>query len=550
MKKFAHIVAAAGFILAGVLPLHAGPLFDVQNGTWVVTEEVNGQPGRGMAMDVQDGILVVQVYNYEKSGQPTFHLTSGAIVEGKFTGTLMKYRGGRYFGSGPLEAVPDGSAGDVEIQFSTATSGTIQLPGEPPVPISRFKFDQIAPGQLTAHGRNELWYVAELDRSNGNKPINAWLLAPESYEGGSGITVGSPLKGSVDFSPCTVHAIYPHTLTCDVKLGSVAGTNDAAPAYIRNATQVTIEINKQFEGMTGNIKYSYTPPISPIRPETHTNRLVGMRMMTTHLGRVQQNVWTPRGFYRDKPYHYAPDPGTWVVSQELNGKPGRGMAIDVQDNVLVMQVYDYERSGAPTFHLGVGFFSEGKAAVRLTRYEGGRYFGGPPLVGVEVADLGEVKLSFDSPTTGQVQFPGESPVTIQRFEFGWDTSRPEILLGQWVFWERSAEKFTAIDLTSVKGNAAVGTVIGTNKTVQCRFEKTDQGTVRCTDPVVISPSPQEYYTFDYRFAPVNGRALGGSMNIANRQPVEGAYGDLFVLHAKNRWGTLGGSVINQLFIND
>lgn len=548
MKKLIRTIAVAGFASLAFFQLHAGPLFDVQNGTWVVTSELNGQPGRGMALDVQDGMLVMQVYNYERSGQPTFHLASGLIAEGRFTGPLVKYKGGRYFGSGPLDGVQESVAGNVDVNFTTATSGTVQFPGEPPVHISRFRFDQIASGQLTAQGRTELWYVAELDKSDSNKPINAWLLGLSSYNGANTITIASPFKGSSGFYPCATHSIYPDTLTCSIALANtMSGTNELAPHYVKDATQVTVEINKKLEGMTGNIKYQIALVTGEKR--TQSNRLVGMRMMTSHNNRTQQDVWSPRSFWKD-PYFYAPDPGTWIVSSELNGKPGRGMAIDVQGDTFMMQVYNYEPSGASTFHLGVSSFDQGQATAHLKRYEGGRYFGSPPLIGAEVADAGKATLSFDSPTTGLVQFPGETPVAIQRFGFGMDYQRPASLLGQWVFWDRKLNKITAIELTSVDGVAAVGTVLGTTKPVKCLFEKTPQGTVRCADPIAFSPSPTLYYTFDYRFAPVNGRAQGGAMDIVNKQPVESAYGDLFVLHAKDRRGTLGGSVINQLFMND
>ena len=36
---------------------------------------------------------------------------------------------------------------------------------------------------------------------------------------------------------------------------------------------------------------------------------------------------------------FTPQAGTWVVSSEVDGKPGRGLAIDVQGNTFFMQVY-------------------------------------------------------------------------------------------------------------------------------------------------------------------------------------------------------------------
>ena len=41
-----------------------------QNGNWIITNELTGKPGRGMGIDVQDGIFLMQLYNYNKDGWP------------------------------------------------------------------------------------------------------------------------------------------------------------------------------------------------------------------------------------------------------------------------------------------------------------------------------------------------------------------------------------------------------------------------------------------------------------------------------------------------
>lgn len=67
---------------------------------------------------------------------------------------------------------------------------------------------------------------------------------------------------------------------------------------------------------------------------------------------------------------YMPQAGTWVVTSELDGKPGRGLAIDVQNDTLLMQMYAYEASGEPTFYLAVGKMVDSSATAELTRYTG------------------------------------------------------------------------------------------------------------------------------------------------------------------------------------
>jgi hypothetical protein len=51
-------------------------------------------------------------------------------------------------------------------------------------------------------------------------------------------------------------------------------------------------------------------------------------------------IWAARDF--------TPQTGSWVVSSELNGKPGRGLAIDVQGNTFFMQVFGYEAEDVGT----------------------------------------------------------------------------------------------------------------------------------------------------------------------------------------------------------
>lgn len=114
--------------------------FTPQSGTWIVSSEVNGKPGRGLAIDVQDNTLVMQMYAYEANGNATFYMTSGTLADDRFSGALNKYRGGRYLGSGDRSGQEDGDQGTVSIRFESGTKGFITLPGEGEKEISRFNF--------------------------------------------------------------------------------------------------------------------------------------------------------------------------------------------------------------------------------------------------------------------------------------------------------------------------------------------------------------------------------------------------------------------------
>ena len=131
--------------------------FTPQTGTWVVTSELNGKPGRGLAIDVQDKTLALQMYAYEANGSATFYQTSGPLVDNQYTGTLNKYRGGRYLGSGDRTGVDNGNEGVVKMRFESGTKGYVTFPGEPEKEISRFQF---------AYG------------PNAQSLVGLWLLTP------------------------------------------------------------------------------------------------------------------------------------------------------------------------------------------------------------------------------------------------------------------------------------------------------------------------------------------------------------------------------------
>lgn len=131
-------------------------------------------------------------------------------------------------------------------------------------------------------------------------------------------------------------------------------------------------------------------------------------------------------------YAFMPQAGTWVVTSEVDGKPGRGLAIDVQNDTLLMQMYAYEASGQPTFYLAVGQVSDSRTTTPLTRYTGGRHFGSGAQSGAAAGSPGNVSIRFTSGTTGFITFPNEPEKAISRFNFGY-AAQPASLKGFWVF---------------------------------------------------------------------------------------------------------------------
>ncbi len=113
---------------------------------------------------------------------------------------------------------------------------------------------------------------------------------------------------------------------------------------------------------------------------------------------------------------FTPQAGLWMIPSENNGQPGRGFSLDVQGNTAFLQVFNYEKSGAATFHTAVGKLDDAASmTVPLLRFKGGRSFGGPAQDAVEDGSAGNVTVKFTDGLNGSIQFPGESEQPIARF---------------------------------------------------------------------------------------------------------------------------------------
>lgn len=170
---------------------------------------------------------------------------------------------------------------------------------------------------------------------------------------------------------------------------------------------------------------------------------------------------------------FAPQAGTWVVASELDGKPGRGMAIDVQNSTLVMQVYAYEGNGQPSFYLAVGTLVNNQITAPLNRHVGGRYFGSGAQSGRLESSPGNVTLRFTSGVSGYVKFPGESEQLIIRANFGYPFL-PSSLKGLWSFTSLGSAGLIslAVEMTVNGGSTSNGNglVMSSNGRFGCEHQ--------------------------------------------------------------------------------
>ena len=439
---------------------HADSKFSVSPGTWVVTSEVNGLQGRGMGLEVKDGILVMSVYNYAPDGKATFHLTVGQMAGDNYTGELHNYKGGRYFGGPALDGVDNGSVGPVKINFSSGTTGTIQFPGEGPLPISRYMFDGLQPGEVLRKSSGEAYMLTQLNSTN--QPVSGGALTLNN-------TDERGLRS--DYGPCKVVGTV---VTCDIPWEF--GKSDATITFQK--------FGRQLEG-------TYQE-----KGSSSTSRLIGTRLFSSPVPATPNTALfdTPTGGWVTEGWagFHTPEAGLWGITSELTGKPGRGMVMDLQGGTLFMQMYGYEMDGSPTFRIGMGSYQQGTSTLPMQKVSGGRYFGGSALSGTVDGIDGNAQVRFTSATTGQIKLPGEDWASMQKLMVGAVAPDPASLLGKWLTLDvfGFAGQVSLIDeLTTIK-NGQAQNASGSTK---CWFETTPQGTVRC-----------QRFMSEYRFTPAYG----------------------------------------------
>jgi len=139
---------------------------------------------------------------------------------------------------------------------------------------------------------------------------------------------------------------------------------------------------------------------------------------------------------------FMPQNGLWAVPAEIDGKPGRGFIVDVQNDTMFLTVFTYEQDGRPVFYTAAGEVkADGNGQYVFTaplEYSQG----GPGLAAtgqitngetVAARSPGEVTLRFSSTGAGRIRFPGASQdLQVARFNYGYE-AKADSLLGSWTW---------------------------------------------------------------------------------------------------------------------
>ncbi len=100
------------------------------------------ESGRGYFIEWQDGTAFIAGYMYDDAGNPVWYLTSGATTDPlRYTGTWGSFANGQTL-TGPYRPATQVNAnvGPVTIQFTSATTANLTLPGGRTVALTRFRF--------------------------------------------------------------------------------------------------------------------------------------------------------------------------------------------------------------------------------------------------------------------------------------------------------------------------------------------------------------------------------------------------------------------------
>jgi hypothetical protein len=121
-----------------------------------------------------------------------------------------------------------------------------------------------------------------------------------------------------------------------------------------------------------------------------------------------------------------PENGWWWVPSES----GRGFNLEVQDNLLFFASFAYDANGNPAWYTAGGpMTSDRDWTSTLVVTSRGQCFGCAYVDPVRTV-VGTVTLRFTSSQTAVLTINGFS-LNVQRFDFWWNSLRPDAMAGEW-----------------------------------------------------------------------------------------------------------------------
>ncbi|MBI1774758.1 MAG: hypothetical protein HYR63_05365 [Proteobacteria bacterium] len=141
-----------------------------QSGWWWSSAE----PGRGYALEVENGHLMLAAYMYRVDGTSVWYIATGTLTGTEFSAPLYEYAGGGTLAGNPQPASQLGQVATVAISFASTTQATIRWSGSafgttaPSTLITRYPFTSggVTPPALTSAPQTG-WYWNAAESGTG-----------------------------------------------------------------------------------------------------------------------------------------------------------------------------------------------------------------------------------------------------------------------------------------------------------------------------------------------------------------------------------------------
>jgi len=131
---------------------------------------------------------------------------------------------------------------------------------------------------------------------------------------------------------------------------------------------------------------------------------------------------------------FMPGAGAWnIVAESTTSAPGRGMTIEVENDILILTYYGYRADGSSLFYIAAGPMSGNTFTAPLSDYKNGTPIGQTYRPAVSTGSSpGNVVINFSNGLRGTMTLPGETAKTISKYEFGYG-NLPSGLFGSYLF---------------------------------------------------------------------------------------------------------------------
>jgi YVTN family beta-propeller protein len=211
------------------------------------------EPGTGYGFDYKDGVLIAQVYSYRADGAAQWYLGAGNVAGSQFTATLDKYADGQCISCLYKAPTLVGNDGNFTINFTSATTARVTLPGGRLAHIQRyFAAGAAPPASAPVAG---VWYdPAEsgtgyaLDYKDGVLIVQVYSYlaggAAQWYLGAGNVT-GNVFTATLD------RYVGGQCISCAYKVPSLAGNDGVVTIAFTSSTTADVVMPG---GRTGHIQ--------------------------------------------------------------------------------------------------------------------------------------------------------------------------------------------------------------------------------------------------------------------------------------------------------